>query len=297
MSRKQMPGVFAQLVCLVLAFVLTAALIASAGAWLVSGLTSDHALYAAAMRDNSAASQERFGRRITAMAAQYHFSEDTVLAHVTEEDWAAVRKDMGGWLSAVLRTGEGLALPVTELPEVTEALKQDALLIETEGEARAQTLAEGKLTESVVTALQQSVLPVRGSLIRLGLRQVSSRFDLARYAALLPYAAGLGALAALVLCALIVLLCARRPVRSALFIGSALIAAALVMAFAAAAVWRMQPLAAIGSVSALFAALISGVGTQLAIRCGVLAGGMLVIGLCLMITHQAVMAGMRRRAS
>lgn len=297
MSRKHMPGALAHIVCLVLALMLTGTLIVSSAAWLASGLTSDHALFAAAMEDNSAAAKERFSQRIEALALRYHFSEETVLSHVTDEDWARARRDMGAWLAAVLRTGEAAALPVMEVPEVTAALKEDALLIEARGEQGALSLAEGMLTGSVVTALQQSVLPVRGSLVRIGLQQAGRRVDLARYAALLPYAAWLGLLGALVLCALIVLLCAKRPIRSALFIGAALMAAALVLVFAALAVWRMQPLAAIAEVSTLFVSLIAGVGTQLAIRCGLIAGGMLLVGIALMLAHQAAMAKARRQAS
>ena len=71
----------------------------------------------------------------------------------------------------------------------------------------------------------------------------------------------------------------------------------VLLVFAAFAVWRMQPLAAIAEVSTLFVSLIAGVGTQLAIRCGLIAGGMLLVGIALMLAHQTAMARARRQAS
>ena len=173
--------------------------------------------------------QQLARERVTRLADLYGFDAEPVVSLIGEETLRDLNSQASRWWSTVLQdgtTGESLRWDTRELEQV---LASDPRLAANKDPERDEYL-EVSAAEDVRNSILRMVLPMRVQVIRLGLQEIGKRIDLPNIIAFfleVPWAA-------LVLCALlaglIALLQGKKFHDAALYIGSAMGGAALVLA-------------------------------------------------------------------
>jgi len=173
--------------------------------------------------------QQLARERVTRLADLYGFDAEPVVSLIGEETLRDLNSQASRWWSTVLQdgtTGESLRWDTRELEQV---LASDPRLAANKDPERDEYL-EVSAAEDVRNSILRMVLPMRVQVIRLGLQEIGKRIDLPNIITFfleVPWAA-------LALCALlaglIALLQGRKFHDAALYIGSAMGGAALVLA-------------------------------------------------------------------
>ena len=173
--------------------------------------------------------QQLARERVTRLADLYGFDAEAVVSLIGEETLRDLNSQASRWWSTVLQdgtTGESLRWDTRELEQV---LASDPRLAANKDPERDEYL-EVSAAEDVRNSILRMVLPMRVQVIRLGLQEIGKRIDLPNIITFfleVPWAA-------LVLCALlaglIALLQGKKFHDAALYIGSAMGGAALVLA-------------------------------------------------------------------
>ena len=169
--------------------------------------------------------------RIAKLAELYGFDAEPVIAIVNDEVLQDLNSQASLWWSSVLRDGKAgkdLRWDTTELEKVLQA---DPAAQENPDEAEYYATA---VAEEIHKSIVNMVLPMRQLVFSLGLEKAEKRIDLVNVVAFflgMPWAA----LALSALFAGLIALADGQPIRRALgYIGSAMGAAALVLAVIAA---------------------------------------------------------------
>ena len=173
--------------------------------------------------------QQLARERVTRLADLYGFDAEPVVSLIGEETLRDLNSQASRWWSTVLQdgtTGESLRWDTRELEQV---LASDPRLAANKDPERDEYL-EVSAVEDVRNSILRMVLPMRVQVIRLGLQEIGKRIDLPNIITFfleVPWAA-------LALCALlaglIALLQGKKFQDAALYIGSAMGGAALVLA-------------------------------------------------------------------
>lgn len=173
--------------------------------------------------------QQLARERVTRLADLYGFDAEPVVSLIGEETLRDLNSQASRWWSTVLQdgtTGESLRLDTRELEQV---LASDPRLAANKDPERDEYL-EVSAAEDVRNSILRMVLPMRVQVIRLGLQEIGKRIDLPNIITFfleVPWAT-------LALCALlaglIALLQGKKFHDAALYIGSAMGGAALVLA-------------------------------------------------------------------
>ena len=173
--------------------------------------------------------QQLARERVTRLADLYGFDAEPVVSLIGEETLRDLNSQASRWWSTVLQdgtTGESLRWDTRELEQV---LASDPRLAANKDPERDEYL-EVSAAEDVRNSILRMVLPMRVQVIRLGLQEIGKRIDLPNIITFfleVPWAA-------LALCALlaglITLLQGKKFHDAALYIGSAMGGAALVLA-------------------------------------------------------------------
>ena len=173
--------------------------------------------------------QQLARERVTRLADLYGFDAEPVVSLIGEETLRDLNSQASRWWSTVLQdgtTGESLRWDTRELEQV---LASDPRLAANKDPERDEYL-EVSAAEDVRNSILRMVLPMRVQVIRLGLQEIGKRIDLPNIITFfleVPWAA-------LALCALlaglIALLQGKKFHDAALYIGSAMGGAALVLA-------------------------------------------------------------------
>ena len=173
--------------------------------------------------------QQLARERVTRLADLYGFDAEPVVSLIGEETLRDLNSQASRWWSTVLQdgtTGESLRWDTRELEQV---LASDPRLAANKDPERDEYL-EVSAAEDVRNSILRMVLPMRVQVIRLGLQEIGKRIDLPNIITFfleVPWAA-------LALCALlaglIALLQGKKFRDAALYIGSAMGGAALVLA-------------------------------------------------------------------
>ena len=264
-----------KVLAILLTFVLTAALVL----FCVSFLGRQIVLPAmnengAPVSDDVIREEQQLAReRITKLADLYGFEAEPVIRLIDEETLRDLNSQASGWWSTLLRegtTGEALQWDTGELEQV---LASDPRLNGNEDRERAEYLEESA-AEDVRNSILRMVLPMRIQVIRLAMQEIGKRVDLL---SLITFFLGVP-WAALALCALltglIVLLREREPRGAALYVGSAMGAAALVLAALVALYMCAGILPMIREASAGLAVQYQSVLSGTLVRAGILAAAM-----------------------
>ena len=168
-------------------------------------------------------------RKITELGELYGFTPGPVIAAVDRETVEEMEHKSAQWWTSILTLGKVGEQPVLQKAKVEQVLREDKALVGDASPEDAQFLAS-EAAEAVQTSVARIVLPFRQPVIRLGLVEVNKRIDIAdmvRFFTGTPWA--VLALCAL-LAGLIALLESRKLRFSLPYIGSALGAAAIVLA-------------------------------------------------------------------
>ena len=167
--------------------------------------------------------------RIDTLAGLYGFNAEPVKEFINEETLRSLNWQASRWWSSVMQNGKAGDDLSWDTSDLRELLYEDTLLT-AEGNWNAIENKIITITQEVRESLFRVVLPLRQSLIRLGLKKVGERIDLPN---VINFFMGVP-WTALALCALlagvIALLESRDIVRALPYIGSALGGAALVLA-------------------------------------------------------------------
>ena len=165
--------------------------------------------------------------RITALAELYGFDPEPVVAIVSEDVLRDLNSQASLWWSSVVRDGKAGKDLRWDTAELEKILQEDPAAQENPDEAEYYA---SSVTEEIHKSIVNMVLPMRQLVFSLGLEKAGERIDLVNVIEFflgLPWAA----LALSVLLAGLIALFDGQPIRRALrYIGSALGAAALVLA-------------------------------------------------------------------
>ena len=275
-----MPGAAAHVLSAVLALVLTLCVMLAGVGGVLSAVTGSVALHesVALAAPVLSAQRARIDGKVAALAERYGFDPATVNALVTDKALRAYNQEAPAW-------------PTQEL---TDAVMADPLFQESTPSGRRRSVARDSVAAGVAQAIQESVLPLRTSLISLALSQVLPRVDVPRYVACVRYLPWAAAAAAAVCAALMALAMAKRPVRCLAYLGGGLAAGGLCLLLAAAAAAAFDLPGRIAEVSSILSLQAEALLAHLGLGLGIGAGICLAVGLGLMGVHQHAMTKLRR---
>ena len=217
--------------------------------------------------------QQLARERVIKLADLYGFDAEPVISVISEETLRDLNSQTSRWWSTLLRdgkTGEALKWNTSELEQV---LASDPRLNGNDSEEREEYL-EVSAAEDVRNSILRMVLPMRVQVVRLGMQEAGKRIDLP---SVISFFLGVP-WAALALCALlaglIALLQGKKFHDAALYIGSALGGAALVLAALMVLYLCAGILPMIREASAGLTIQYQSVVSGTMIRAGILAAGM-----------------------
>lgn len=169
--------------------------------------------------------QQLARERVTKLAELYGFDAEPVISLISEEMLQDLNAQASQWWSTLLiegKTGETVRWDTDKLEQV---LASDVNLAQIEDRERREYL-QLSAAEDIRNSIVRMVLPMRQQTIRLGMQEIEKRFDLP---GMVTFILGVP-WAALALCALLAGLITLLESRPMAYIGSALGAAALVLA-------------------------------------------------------------------
>ena len=168
------------------------------------------------------------GERVTKLAELYGFEAEPVIDLITEDVLRQLHSQASRWWSTLLQEGKAGEALRWDTDELEQVLASDASLGRMEDREKAEYL-EISAAEDVRSSIVRMVLPMRQQTIRLGMQEIGKRIDLP---SLISFFLGIP-WTALALCALlaglIALLESKKFKGAAVYIGSAMGAAALVV--------------------------------------------------------------------
>lgn len=224
-----------KITAILLSFLLTAALILFCVSLIVTGILAPAMSGdGARVSDNLIREeQELIRERIDALAELYGFDPEPVKEFVDEEKLRSLNAQASAWWSSVLQNGKAGDELSWDTSDLREVLYADPLLTAERDWNKAESNAIA-IAQEIQESVFRVILPMRQNVIRLGLKKIGDRVDLANVISFfmgVPWA--ILALCAL-LAGLIALLESRELVRALVYIGSALGGAVLVLAALAA---------------------------------------------------------------
>lgn len=291
-----MPGAAAHVMAAILALVMTLCVILAGVGGVVASVTGNTALHEGVALSGPvlSAQRARIDGQVNALAERYGFDPETVNALISDEALRDYNREVIAWWMGLMGEEPVLTAPTWPTQELTDAVMADALFQENTPSTRRRSIARDSVAAGVARAVQESVLPLRASLISLALSQVLPRVDVPRYMALvrcLPWAAaGAAALCA----ALMALAMAKRPVRCLVYLGSGLAAGGLCLLLMMAGAAAYDLPGRVAEVSSLLCLQAETLMARLGVGLGVGAGACVAVGLALMGVHQHAMLRLRR---
>lgn len=291
-----LPGAAAQVLSAILAFVLTMCILltgVTAGLHLFTGTTKIHADVALNPQVR-AAQLERISAKVEKAAEKHGFAVETVMNLITGEKLDDYNVGMIAWWQGLLQADPTFAAPAFDATALEAAIAADAGFLASHEERQVKS-ASRSAANDVAAAVQEAVLPIRANLISFAFSKVLGKIDLAKYMAFVPYLPWVMGLVCLLVCAAIMLLCARQPVRGAAFVGSGLCAGGLSMGCVMLAVFFMNVPAMVEAMSALLGMQVCLALNNLGLVLGAGAGLCVLAGLLMILRHQKKMASLRRR--
>lgn len=282
----------------VLALLLAVSLTAACAAALIYGLLTDQALHERVALDARVldAQAERVGETVAALAEEYHFAPETVLGMISRESLEAYSRDMVVWWMGLTREHPEPEAPFPETGDIEAAVREDELFMESTEDFMRRTVARDEIAYPVGLAMQEAVMPLRVSLIALGLPKVAERVDIPRIIRLLGTArTALFALAA----ALMALVLLTQGKRRFLFGSAGLMAALILLAAMTVAVIAAELPGALAAYSALLSLQLSVLMGALALPVllteGAIALGAVLLLLLALLRREAAYRGRHER--
>lgn len=291
-----MPGAASHMLAAVLALLLTLCVLLCGVSCAAKAVLSDAALHerVALSAPVQAAQRARIGGKVAALAENYAFDPETVSGFITDERLAQYNRDVIAWWMGLMGEEPVLKAPSWPTDGMLEAVMDDPLFQESTPSGRRKAVARDQVTAGVAQAIQESVLPLRATLISLALSKVLSRVDVPGYMAYVPYLPWMAAAAAVLCAALMLLAMGKRPVRALAYIGGGLAAGGLcLLCLMAATAWFDLP-GQVAQVSAILSLQAETLLGLLGRGMGLLAGGCVALGAVMIALHQHAMMKLRR---
>ena len=295
-QRMILPGAAAQVCSALLAFLLTVCVLLTGVTAGLHLFTGTHAIHESVALDESVrtAQMTRLTERVDKLSAKHGFAAEMVMALIDPAALDAYNVGMISWWQGLLQADPVLVAPAWPSVALEEAIMADEGF-RASHEERQYKSASRTAAGDVAVAVQETVLPIRANLISFAFSKVLGKIDVAKYMTFVPYLPWMTGLASLLLIAVIMLLCARRPVRGLAYAGSGLCAGGLSMGCVIAAVASMGLAETVSTLSTLL-----GVQVALALRqLGLILGGgaatCVILGLAMIFAHQKAMLRLRSR--
>ncbi len=171
MKKTDKPGIFSRAAAYVLLMGAVLFLTLAIGLSIVSTLASDSsyhervALHPAVQE----AQEKRIELRVNELARQWHFAPEAVLPLVTGEPLKEYNLEIISWWQELLRDLSAQAeVPFISTVSIQEAVRADELFREHTPANQRKTIARDKVAYEVGECLQRTVMPLRPSVLSLG---------------------------------------------------------------------------------------------------------------------------------
>ena len=178
------------------------------------------------------AQSARVEEAVRELAKEYHFAPEAALDLASQENMAEYGREMVAWWMGLMGEEPDTEAPFPDTSAVEEAVRADELFCESTEVFMRKSIARDEVAYPIGLAVQESVMPLRMSLISLGLPEVAARADIPALFGLLGTAKtvlfGLSA-------ALLILLLLTQGRRRFLFGSAGLMAAFVLLAVMTAA--------------------------------------------------------------
>lgn len=115
---------------------------------------------------------------VAALAEQYGFAPEAVLNLMTRDAVRAYGREAVAWWTGLLTGESSPEAPFPEMRAMEDAVREDALFCEHTEEFMRRTVARDSVAYPIAKALQETVLPIRVSLVALAMPQIEQRVDL-----------------------------------------------------------------------------------------------------------------------
>ena len=295
---RGMPGPAAHVFCILWTLLLTAVLLVTALAFPAVRLMTDRDWNVKLAKDSAVvdAQYAAIGETVDALAEKYSFEPNTVMDLVTRESIEAYAEKLVDWRLALLTADADYTVPAYQVEGLTDAIKADETFQAATDKNRRTSVARDTITVKVQRTVEETVAPLRLSLIALALGKALPVLNLSRFTPYLPYAPYMLLGVSLLLAGLIALTAHKRLVKAALYIGSACTASGLLLAAVGVLLALANVPQLVGAYSAMAGMQVETLLRALAwgyvVQCGVL----LIVGLLLIGVHQRGMQPLYRAA-
>lgn len=293
-KARRMPGPAAHAALAVLALLLTACV--AAGFTIGQGvrMVQSESLLRCAVRMSLSTQMERIESRIDEVSQAWSLDASKIKATVTRQRLEAHQDAMIAWFLGLLQ-GRREEIPGWDTDDLVDVIRSDPAFVERVPEVERRTVARDQVAAQIARTIERTVFPLRSDLLALGERLAEERVNIPWLMHLFRLAPLLLMMASLALCGVMALFSLRFVPRALAFIGSSLVAAAMVMLLAMGLVCLLDVPSIFGILSPALEAQASALfliaGGELALVCAAL----IAAGAWLICVHQRRMQRLIRR--
>ena len=225
MRKNRGPGALARGLAALLGFALTITLWATAGLSLGIHFATSEGLYNRVSLSGGVISEQMAAIRedVEALAEEYGFSAERVMALITRERVKALDRQANRWLSQAAREGQLGETPVFELEGLEEALAEDGALA-AQADSYAVTSAARTIAGKIESRVTSSGMRFREVLVRAGMKIVERKVPMSSVTGLIRELPGILGGISLALAGCIALLTCRRWTAGLKYMGGSLMA-------------------------------------------------------------------------
>ena len=166
------------------------------------------------------AQKEKIDETINTLAAQYGISPDVIQGAFSEEELVELNHEMSDWWNRMMIEGKSDNVPEWSSYDIQDVIQE---YLSNQGIQEEAVFRDGvTISKKLEETVQESSLPVRGSLISRIFEYINKRIRWADAMQYLQKIPGVGLAACILLAGLIVLLISRTPSLTLKYLGAAL---------------------------------------------------------------------------
>ena len=216
-----------------LALLLTLSLVATGAVALLHQLLTDQALHERVAQDERVLDQQlaRVEETVREMAERYHFAPSSVMDGINRESLKQYNRELVAWWMGLMAEHPSVEAPLPDTEAMEEAIRADELFRENTSEFVRRSIARDDVAYPISVAMREAAMPLRVSLVALGMPKLAERVDIPELMGLV----GTARTALLALCGLLLLLTLLTQGRRRWLCVSASLLAAFILAAAVTA--------------------------------------------------------------
>lgn len=216
-----------------LALLLTLSLVATGAVALAHQLLTDQALHERVAQDERVLDQQlaRVEETVREMAERYHFAPSSVMDGINRESLKQYNRELVAWWMGLMAEHPSVEAPLPDTEAMEEAIRADELFRENTSEFVRRSIARDDVAYPISVAMREAAMPLRVSLVALGMPKLAERVDIPELMGLV----GTARAALLALCGLLLLLTLLTQGRRRWLCVSASLLAAFILAAAVTA--------------------------------------------------------------